>query len=242
MSFLTIKEAILRNVQIEDNSSASSVQAKTDAGQYANERARDVWSRRLWREYIILGTYSVPANTKRILLSDIVVDSGFSAGSGFDDAFDEVIAIREGSNPIMPQDPGAINALQADLWASTTAPVQFVNRGQSGLFLLGEYSTAKTLSFFGKAKFQDLTNAETWILGNEKCLIAGASGDFIRDHDRDDNRAKIRYDEYEAEIVKLIDAQEVQGANSKRIIPHSPWTKNLAGRRNFTVIGISTIR
>ncbi len=242
MSLNTIASAILRNVQIDEDSSAPSVLALADAKAYANERAKNVWSRRLWREYIILGTFTVPASTKRIALTDIVVDSGFTAGSGFDDLFEEVVAIREGSNPLLPQDPGAINAVKPDDWASTTSPVKFVNRGASGLFLLGEYSAATALSFFGKAKFQTITDAETWILRNEQCLIEGGTGDFIRDHDRDDNRAKIRYDAYEAEIMKMIDAQEVQGANIKRVIPINPWTKNLPSRRNFTVTGISTIR
>lgn len=220
---------VLRNAQISEDASTSSVQALADAKQYLNERAKDVWKRRLWREYVILGTYTVPASTRAIALASITPDSGYStSANGYSAVFHEIVAIREGSDPLMPEDPGAINAVQAEQWALTTSPVKFVNRGGSGIHLLGYWSSATALSFFGKAAFTDMGDSETWCLRNDECLIAGATGDMIRDNDRDDNRANIRYNEFGAEIQKMIDAAEVQGANNKRIVPVLPWTSEVS--------------
>lgn len=216
---------ILRNIQVDEDGSAPAVQAQTDALSYLNERALDVWKRRLWREYIITGYYSVPANTRKIDLSSITVDSIFSSGSGRAGSFHEVFAIRNGNSPLTPVDPGSINSLDPSLWASTSNPSQFVNLGQDGILLLGTFSEATTLYFAGKAAYLDLVAASTWILDSEgTALVEGVTGDMIRDHDRDDNRATIRYKKYEEEIAKLIDAQEVQGSNIKQIIPANPWT------------------
>lgn len=219
--------AVLRNCQIPEDTSESSVKALADAKAYLNERANDVWSRRLWREFIILGTYTVPAGAQTIALADIVIDTRFNtAGKGYDNKFDEVAGMRQGSNPLLPEDPGAINMARADLWEYNGSPVRFITRGKSGLFLLGSFTQDTVLSFFGKAKSKDLSDSETWILDNDQCLIAGASGDMIRDNDRDDNRAQIRYTEYEGEIAKMIDAAEAQGANLKRVIPWNPFTNH----------------
>lgn len=232
---------VLRNCQIPEDSTLSSVQALADAKQYLNERANDVYSRRVFPEYIILGTYTIPANTRRFNLSDIVIDAGFTtSGRSYNATFFDIIAIREGVNPLLPEDPGAINSVQPDLWAATTAPVRFINRGQNGIFLLGQYPTATALSFFGKANFQDLTDGETWLLENEACLQAGATGDMLRDFSKDDNRAMIRYQEFEGEIAKIIDNIESQSANKKRIIPFHPWTRAMRLNRDFSRIGMNS--
>ncbi len=233
----------MRDAQIPEDSSTAGVQAQTDAGQYINECARDVWKRRLWEEYLILGTFTVPASTSRIALSDIVVSSGYStSANGYKNTFHEIIAVREGSNPLMPEDAGAIQKLQADLWVATTSPVLFVNRGQNGITLLGQYSTATALGFFGKGDFQDLTTGETWVLANENCLIAGAAAKLIEYHERNPGRAQLMYQAYEAEIAKMILQREEQGANIKRVVPLNPWTKDLSqGIYDTTHIGIQTI-
>lgn len=228
LTLTQIAARVFRNAQIPSGNGAGSQQALVDAKQYINERARDVWKRRLWREYLILGTFTVPAGEQIIKLSDIVVDPRFNtSANGYLAAFYEIAGVRLGENPLMAEDPGAINLLRADLWEQTTTPVSFVNRGRNGIYLLGVFQSDSMLSFFGKAAFQDLTDSETWCIDNENCLIAGATGDIIRDNDRDDKRCSIRYQEYEAEIAKLIDAAEMQGANVKRIIPVNPWTNSL---------------
>jgi hypothetical protein len=51
----------------------------------------------------------------------------------------------------------------------------------------------------------------------------------------------IRYQEYEAEIAKMIDNVETQAANIKRIIPSNPWTKSFSAGKDTTVIGIRRI-
>lgn len=228
---LTLSQAaskVLRNVQIPEDGSAPALQALSDAKSYLNERAADVWQRRLWREFLILGTYTVPRGTQVIGLTSIVPDANFNiSANGYNAVFSEIVAVRQGSMPIFAQDATAINMIQPDAWAAGTSPVQFVNRGQNGIFLLGSFTEDTALSFFGKANSQTIGDSETWILDNMlQALIEGASGDLIRDNDRDDNRASLRYQSYGAEIAKLIDAQEVQGANLKRIIPRNPWTLN----------------
>lgn len=217
---------VLRNVQIPEDSTTSSVQSLADAKQYLNEAHHDVWGRRVWRESIIFGTFSVPAGTKAIALTDIVVDSGYStSGFGYNAAFSEIIAVRNGDIPFVPADVTAINAMDPSAWARTTAPVSFFNRGEKGINLLGQFAEATTLSFLGKSNSQDLADGEIWYLDSEgAALLEKATGDMIRDHDRDDNRAAIRYAKFAAEVQALIDLQEVQGANIRRITPYAPWT------------------
>ncbi len=224
--FSVLASAVLRNVQIPEDATAPSVLALADAKKYLNERHHDVWARRLWRESIILGTFSVPAGTKRIALTDIVVDTGFgSAGSGYSGTFVEIMGVREGNNPLLAEDASAINLIDASIWARTTSPVSFINRGSNGILLNGAYSEATTLSFFGKSDSQDLADGETWVLDPQgQAILEGATGDMIRDHDRDDNRARVRYDLFQGEVAALIDQQAVQGANSMRVIPVNPWT------------------
>lgn len=235
--------AVLRDVQIPEDATAPSILALADAKVYLNERARDVWKRRVFPEYLILGSYTIPASTRRIALSNITPDSGFTTSArGYNASFYDVVAIREGTNQIIPEDPGAVNRVQTDFFSRTTSPNMFVNLGQSGIFLNGYWPTATVLNFIGKAAFQDLTDSETWIIDNENCLIAGATGDMIRDFSKDDQRAMIRYQEYEAEIAKIIDNLEGQSANKKRVIPYRPWTRSLSLQRNFSVIGMNTNR
>jgi len=240
--FSAVKSAILRNVQLQENASAPSVLALADAGKYANERGRDVWRRRLWREYIILGTYTVPAGTQSIALSDITADSAFStSANGYNATFFEISAVREGSNPLGAQDPSSINSINPTAWASSFgSPVRFVNRGQKGIFLLGSYSTATTLSFFGKANYQDLTAAESWVMDpNGQALIEGASGDMYRFFRRDIPSANGCYAAYESEVAKLVEAQDVQGANSREIVLKNPWNHDAFNNdANTSVTGI----
>lgn len=222
-----IQDRVLREAQIPDDSGAASVLAQADILNYIDERARDIWGRRSWREYLILGSFSVPADTHLISLSSITPDSSFAALSGYggySNVFAEVKAIREGTTPFLPEDADAINTMQADLWASTTTPVQFVNLGKRGIYLLGTFTTATTLNFFGKADFSNLETTDQWILGNDLCLIYGATADLIRANDRDTQRSLIWEQRFNAEIQKLIDLSEVQAASIKRFIPGVPWT------------------
>jgi hypothetical protein len=241
--FSAIKSKTLRNVQIQENASAPSVLALSDAGSYANERARDVWKRRLWREFIILGTYTVPASTQAIALSSIVPHTSFStSANGYNATFFEISAIREGSNPLGPQDPSAINMISPAAWEANGTPVRFVNRGQQGIFLLGSFSVATELSFFGKANVQDITSAETWILDpNGQALIEGATGDLYQFFRRDEPAANRAYAKYESEIVKLVEAQDVQGANSREIVISKPWNYDAYGDSNTSPTGIGRI-
>jgi hypothetical protein len=234
---------VLRNVQIPEDSTVPSVQALADAKQFINERARDVWSRRNWPEFFILGSYTIPASTQRIALSSITPDTGFStSGNGYNATFFSAVSIRSGVNNIAAEDPGIIHRLQADLWANTATPTTMINRGQNGLFLMGQYSSPTVLNFYGKANFQDLTDSETWLLNNEYVLISGATGDMIKYNDRDNERAGISYQEFEAGIAKMIDAIDNQAGNLKRFVPQNPWTKTLSQGRDFSKIGVNTSR
>ncbi len=216
---------VLRDAQIPEDSSTASVQALADAKQYINERARKIHAESVLPEYNILGSYSVPASTKFVALSSISVLTGFStAANGYGAAFDIIIAAREGSNPLMPEDPSALNALNASLWESTTSPVSFMPRGKSGIYLLGEYSSATDLSFYGKGTFQDLTDAEYWIVDADNALIAGATSDIQRFHNRDMNAASASEQVFISECLKLNSRIKVQQANIQRFVPINPWT------------------
>lgn len=219
-----IASRVLRNLQIPENTDASSVQALADVKQYIDERARKVWAGRHWPEYVILGTYTIPANTFTMTLANIIVDSGFTSGSGFNASFYDVAAIRQGSSPLLPEDMGAINMVQADAWAQNGPPIRFVNKGKSGIHLLGNFVAATTLSFFGKADFQTMSDTETWILDHEDCLIAGATADMLKYHERDYERSAQEEQNFMNEIGKMIHIREAQGANIKRFIPIAPWT------------------
>lgn len=223
-----IQTRVMRNVQRPSDGSSAATQALTDILQYVNECARDVWKRRVWREYLITGKYTVPAATSRITLAQITPDSGYSAAGGRTTAFYEVIGIRQGSLSLMPEDPGAINWTNPNVWDdSTTAPARWVSLGRDGVRLLGAYQTPTQLSFIGKAAWADMIASDTWVMDNENLLIAGATACFIRDNDYDQNRKAERMTEYEQEVQKMVDAAEAQAGNMKRIIPLSPWTDQM---------------
>src|SRR3990167_5531524 len=159
LTFANTALRIMRNLQIPVDSSTGSVTALADVKEYLNERARKVWSSRHWPEYVILGTYDVAASDTIILLSDIVNASGTPASAnGYNATFQTIAAVRNGSSPMLPEDMGAINACQADAWVSNGTPVRFVNMGKGGIKLLAYFAEATTLSFFGNANFQVLTD------------------------------------------------------------------------------------
>lgn len=239
LTLSNIASRVLRNCEVPEDSSTT--QALADVKQYVNEVARKIWRANMWPEYKILGSYTIPADTKRFDLSDIVVDSGYNtSGNGYNASFSQILAIREGANPLMPEDAGAIQKLDPALWASTSTPVSFDSRGQQGIALHGQYSVATALSFFGKAKFQDLTDAETWILDEYgDALIEGATVEWLRRQERDDNRANISQQAYMAELNKLLHERKVQGADVVRIIPIDPWTKYFSQQSDTSKIGIS---
>ncbi len=217
---------VLRNVQIPEDSTTTSVAALAAAKQYINEAHHDVWSQRVFRESLATATYSVPAATVLMSLSAPTLDTGYTtAGSGVDDTIEEIIWIREGTKPYSPQDIATLNVMNVATLTNTNSPLGFTNRGASGILLHGQFTTATTLSFLVKLNSQDLGDSETWILDTQgSALIAKATGDMIRDFQRDDNRAAIRYQEYAACVQALIDKQMVQGANTSRIVPVSPFT------------------
>lgn len=219
-----IASAGLRNIQLPEDTSTPAVQALADAKLFHDERCRKIWQLKHWPEFVILGSFSVPIGTFRVALSDIVVDSSFTAGGGYAASFDKIVAVREGINPLLPEDMGAINLVQADAWASTTAPVRFVSAGQSGIRLLGSYTVATTLSFFGKAAIGTIADSASFILDCEDALIAGITSDLMRISERDSARAMEFEQIFENEVRKMINARESQAANIKRIIPLSPWT------------------
>jgi hypothetical protein len=216
---------VLRNVGIPNDSSSTATQAKTDINQYINELARDVWKRRMWREYIITGSYYIPSGAKYVSFSLITVDSGYpSSGNGLSSEFAEISSIREGSNILLPFDPGSGVFTDSEFWTRTTSPSHFINRGTQGVLLGGQYSTSTTLRFIGKANFQDLGASETWIMDNENCLIAGATWKMMQAFDKDDVSSQQWQSEFEAEISKMVDAAENQAGNVKKIVPIMPFT------------------
>lgn len=214
---------VLTKARIPNDSTTTSTQAITDIKAYMNQRAKNIWARRIFREYLILGTYEVPASTKLITLASITPETGWNtSGQGRTGTFAEVAAIREGSNPLLPEDIGAVNAVDAGAWSSSSSPIYFINRGQSGILLLGQYTAATTLSFWGKASFQDLTDNETWILGDSDALIEGATADMYTYWWSDPTEAAKQEAKFENAVRLLVDAQEVQAAQKRRIIPTMP--------------------
>lgn len=217
----------LRDAQIPENSSTSSVQALADAKNYIDEAALDVYSRRIWPEYIILGTASVAVSDPDIALSDITAVSPFNtAANGRGSSFATVTGVRSGSDPLYAVDVHSLNALSPLAWSQATNPLTFWPRGTSGIYLTGGGLTqAATLSFIGKATFQVLGDSESWILEPQgKALQIYATAKLIKFNDRDDGRHQALMQDFENEIQKLIDKIEVQSATDRRVIPLIPWT------------------
>lgn len=216
---------VARNVQVVVDSTTTSLASIAAIKQYLNEAHHDIWSQRCFREAFATATYSVPASTTRIALASLVLDSGYSAGSGVAASVEEVVWIREGTRPYSAQDISTLPVMNISTLTNTSSPLGFRNLGAGGIELYGQFTTATTLSFLVKLNSQDLTDSESWILDTQgAALIAKATGDYIRDVFRDDNRAQIRYQEYSAAVQTLIDKQMTQGANSVRLVPVSPWT------------------
>lgn len=210
----------LGDVRIPNDSSTASTNALAKIKEYINQRAKSVWQRRLFQEYLILGTYSLPASTKIIALSSITVESGFgTAANGYGGTFSLIGSVREGTNPILPEDIGAVNQVDPGLWGTTLSPIRFLSRGANGIYLFGEYPVDTTLSFWGKASFADLGDSSTWCLGDSDALIHGAAADFWSNWWKDQNQAAKYEAKFENGIKLLVDAQEIQGASKRRIIP-----------------------
>lgn len=222
-----------------DDSSSTVVSAKTDIGQYINESASDVISRRVWREFVIFGGFTVPANQRFIPYSSIVVDTGFpAAGNGYNPLFAEVISIANGTQLIVPADPASQASIDPTVINGTTAPTSFLNLGNTGIYLLGTFSTATALRFVGKATDQDFAGNETWLMNNDAALIAGATFRMKQDFDKDDISAQVFLQDFEAEIAKMIDTAEVQSGNIKRVVPQMPFTA-IINNVDTTVTGAS---
>ena len=245
MAALTLSQMasrVLRNVQMPENSSTTSVQALADVKQFINERAKDIWNRRMWREYIIRGTATIAAGTRFIALSDITLASGYPAsGNGLRAAFAEIAQVyNSDGQPLVAVDPMSTNNIQADVWTDTSEPSAYYNRGQKGIELLGQYAASETLTFIGKADYQDLTDSESWIFGveGEQALICGGSYEFLRWHEEDDQRAQLALAEYESWVLKLIENHLIQGADQKQVIPLVPWTSGISpGGEGTSVTG-----
>lgn len=231
--------AVLRDTQIPEDTSTAGVQALADAKQFLNESWLDLWGRRNWPESFILGSYTVPASTNIVPLGSITPDTGFNvAGNGFAATFVSAVATRAGTNAIFAEDPGVLERIKADYWSSTDTPSNLINRGKNGIFLLGKYTAGTLLNFYGKANCQDLTDGETPCLDCEQALIARAVAKMTKTHERDNNRAVLDFEEYEAELMKIVQKIEEQAGNIKRLVPKNPWTNYFSRRRDYTAIGI----
>ena len=210
---------VLPRVRIPNDGSTGSTNALTDIKSYMNTRAKSVWERRVFGEYVIKGYLEVPANTSIISLSSITIDSGYgNAERGYDGTFSLICGVRDTNTAILPEDIGAINSVDPSLWGEIS-PVRFAPRGARGIDLLGTFATAKTLYFWGKGGFRDLTDSETWILGDSDALIHGATADMFMFHWEDQGLAAAHESKFENAIRLLVDRQEVQGGNKRRIVP-----------------------
>jgi hypothetical protein len=216
---------VLRNIGIPNDTSTTTTQVKSDIAELINELAQDVVDRRLWREYILTGTYTIPASQRFIAFSQITVDSGFpAAASGYNPVFSEIASISDGSIVLLPADPTTGARQAVDTFTSTSTPSYFVNRGSQGIMLLGTYPAATALKFVGKASFQDLTASESWIINQPDLLIDGATWKMKVAYDKDDVSAQTYQTLYEGGVTKMLDKAENQGANTKQIYPVSPFT------------------
>lgn len=216
---------VLRNIGIPNDSSTPTASAKTDIAEIINELAQDVVDRRLWREYILTGSYTIPASQRFITFAQITVDSGFpSAASGISPTFAEIASISDGSIVLLPEDPTSGARMAVDAFTSTDTPTRFVNRGTQGVMLLGTYGVATALKFVGKATFQDIGASESWIISQPDLLICGATWRMMQAYDKDDVAAQAWQQAYENGIAKMVDQAENQGGNTKRIIPAMPFT------------------
>lgn len=210
---------VIKRAKISNDSSTPSTNAIADAKQYINRRAKSVWERRVFSEYVIKGTRAVPASTSIINMSDLAIDSGYgTAERGYNGVFSLICAVRDTNCPVLPEDIGAINNVDAAMWGQMS-PNRFVPRGARGIELLGTFSATTTLYFWGKAGFQDLTDSETWIMGDSDALIHGATSDMFKYWWEDPNLSAEHEMKFENAIRLLVDRQEVQGGNKRRIIP-----------------------
>lgn len=210
---------VLPRVRIPNDGSTGSTNALTDIKAYMNTRAKSTWERRVFSEYIIKGSYSVPAGTSIIDLSSISIDTGYgTAERGYNGLFSLIAGVRDSSAPILPEDIGAINNVDVSLWGEIS-PVRFVPRGARGIELLGTFTSAKTLYFWGKAGFQDIADGESWIMGDSDALLHGATADMYKFHWEDGKLSDEHEGKFENAIRLLVDRQEVQGASKRRIIP-----------------------
>ena len=210
---------VLPRAKIGNDGSTPSTNALVDIKSYMNTRAKSVWERRVWGEYIIKGSYTVPAGTSIIPMTALSIDTGYSTPErGYSGTFSAICAVRDTNTPVLPEDIGAVNNVDAAMWGEIS-PTRFIPRGARGIELLGTFSVATTLYFWGKGGFQDLTDSETWIMGDSDALIHGATSDMFKYWWEDPALSAEHESKFENAIRLLVDRQEVQGANKRRIIP-----------------------
>ena len=208
--FDTMKTEVLRNLGYEDDSSTGIDDLLTDIGIWLNNRYREIWTLRTWAESFVEEDIIVPANTNE-----------FSMPS----SMQTVVSIRNGTTVLLPIDPSQINKVSASLWTNTGDAYRFYQKGTSGIRIFGQYTTATTMSLFGKKGFSELVNGtDSPCLICEDIIIAGATADGQRISERNMSKGDY-YEQIYAKLLKIkVNESENQQAKEVAFRPVMPWT------------------
>lgn len=211
-----MRSEVLVNCDVTDKVATGVTNLKSYIDGWINDAYQFDHEKALWPEAIENNVNMiVPANTKDVSLPT---------------SLDLIYAVRNGNTALKAIDPGQINLSDASLNAYTGTPLQFINKGRSGIRLIGTYSTATTLTVDGKQAWEKLINdLDEPILPNENAYVCFASYRALTVLDRDHPMLPDYKDRWLA-YKKSRESQSFnQQANQRKITPVNPWTAGVGG-------------
>lgn len=211
-----MKLEVLRNGGYKDDSASAATTSDLldDIGIWLNNRYKTLRKMNLWPELRLESYVTVPANTNE-----------------FDKPSDlkTIISIRNGTTTLWPVDSTQITLQNPGLWDYEGEPNQFVQQGENGIRLLGQYDTATRLDLFGKACVDELINAgDCPSIDVDDIIIAGATADLYSIARPIQSQAQYWNGVYSNLLGIGIAECRGQQADDSCLKPQNPWTAGVA--------------
>lgn len=211
-----MRSEVLVNCDVTDKVATGVTNLKSYIDGWINDAYQFDHEKALWPEAIENNVdVIVPANTQDVSLPSTL---------------DLIYAIRNGDTPLTAIDPTSINLTNPSLNAFTGTPLQFINKGRAGFRLIGQFTSATTLTLDGKQAWSKLVNdLDEPILPNENAYICFASYRALTVLDRDHPMLPDYKERWLAYKLSRESQSRNQQANQTRIVPVNPWTSGVGG-------------
>ena len=211
-----MKTEVLRNGGYKDDSTTSTTTASLldDIGIWLNNRYKELRKRNLWPELRRESSVQVPSGV-----------NSFNKPSDLK----TIISIRNGTTPLYPMDSTQVTLQTPSLWDNTGSPDFFVQQGETGIRLLGQYDSATTLDLFGKAYVPLLVNDnEKPDIDVDDIIIAGATCDLFTIARPIQTQAQYWDGVYEKLLQIGLGEARAQQADDQCMKPQWSWTSEIS--------------